>query len=100
MKPRGAGAKAASGLIAAIVPGKAVPTPDCEEESDSDAAEPSAVEGAANGSEAAIVTTTTTTRMIHNNNTVCSLNNVAQNLRELPAEHHTNASEGAALRLI
>ena len=55
----------AAGPIAAKVPGKLVAAPDCEEESDKEAAEPSAVEGAAKGSEAAIVTTTTTTRMKH-----------------------------------
>ena len=49
-----------------MVPGKLEAAPDCEEESDKEAAEPSAVEGAAKGSEAAIVTTTTTTRMKHN----------------------------------
>ena len=55
----------AAGPIAATVPGKLAAAPE-EVESDKEAAEPSAVEGAANGSEAAIVTTTTTTRMIHN----------------------------------
>ena len=65
VRPRCGVVTVASGLIAAMVPWMAGLALD-EEESENEAEEPLAVEGAAKGSEAAIVTIKATTRMTHN----------------------------------